>query len=294
MLVPHVLVSTGDPMFLNFTQWPNVENGSHRPTHRLVLLHGMGGTGSLWRPLAATLEDQFDILSLDQRGHGKSRVPVTAGGREPARYTPLDYGRDVVETMENTAHHPAWLIGHSMGVRTACAAAYLKPEWVKGLCLIDLGFHGPAGGGLGDTLGSFVTQLPHHFENRETAREYIRKNCPDPAIGQYLMAVSVVDPETKVVSFPFDHQALVATIHAARDASVRGWVEALAQKGMPILALRGETSTVWSREDFEKERAHFSRFPSVKFVEMAGTGHGLPFEKRREFAELFSSWARSG
>lgn len=286
MLVTDPEESTEMSMILHFHRWPAEPK---RPTHRLVLLHGMGGTGQLWRPLAATLEDEFDILSPDQRGHGQSRVPAST--REPARYTPLEYGQDVVDTMAQEAHHPTWIIGHSMGVRSACAAAYLKPEWVKGLCLVDLGFHGPAGGGLGDTLGGFVRQLPHEFETREIAREYIRTNCPDVAIGQYLMAVSQVDPATKRVSFPFDHQALVATIHAARDASVREWVKTLAERGMPILALRGETSTVWSREDFEKEREAFAAYPSVRFEEMAGTGHGLPFEKRKEFSQLFRSFA---
>ncbi len=274
-------------MNLHFNRWPAEPN---RPTHRLVLLHGMGGTGSIWRPLAVQLEKYFDILAPDQRGHGSSRVPATIA--DPARYTPLDYGQDVIDTLAAAAHHPTWIMAHSMGVRSACAAAFLKPNWIQGLCLIDLGFHGPAGGGLGDTLGTFITQLPQSFENREQAREYIRSNCPDTAIGQYLMAVSVVDPVTRGVTFPFDHSAMIATIQAARTASVRDWIESLAKGGMPILALRGETSTVWSREDFEKERARFAHLPSVQFTEIAGTGHGLPFEKRRELTDLFCKWTQ--
>ena len=71
-------------------------------------------------------------------------------------YTPLEYGRDVVETLEKQNFHPTWLIGHSMGVRTACAAAHLKPEWIQGMVLVDLGFAGPAGGGLGEDLARFL------------------------------------------------------------------------------------------------------------------------------------------
>src|SRR4051794_24138173 len=102
----------------------------------------MGGTGALWRPIAASLENHFWIMALDQRGHGGSRLVRAPGGRNAQHedYTPLSYGRDVIETLEAESFHPTWLIGHSMGVRTACAAAHLRPEWVRGLVLVDLGF----------------------------------------------------------------------------------------------------------------------------------------------------------
>jgi pimeloyl-ACP methyl ester carboxylesterase len=248
----------------------------------------MGGTGSLWRPIAATLENEYAILAPDQRGHGKSQIPVSAGCRDIPLYTPLHYGKDVIETMDALEFHPAWLIGHSMGVRTACAAAHLKPSSVQGLILIDLGFSGAAGGGLGDGLASFLKILPMEFESRTEARAFMDAHCPDPSIGQYLMAVSVRVPTPTSpdrIAFPFDRAALIQTIYAARDSSVRTWVEELSSKGMPILVLRGAQSLVWGKEEFEKEKAHFSGAPSVLFEEIAGAGHGLPFEKRTEFVQ---------
>ena len=127
--------------------------GSSLESERILLLHGMGGTGSIWRPLAASLEEQLPVLALDQRGHGKSRV---TSGRTAPEYTPLAYGRDVVETLDQLNFHPTWVVGHSMGVRTACATAHLRPEWIRGLILVDLGFSGVAGGGLGENLARFI------------------------------------------------------------------------------------------------------------------------------------------
>ncbi len=86
---------------------------------------------------------------------------------------------------------------------------------------IDLGFSGVAGGGLGEGLGSFLRILPAEFENRDAAREFMARECPDPSIAQYLMAVSMRAADGRI-SFPFDRAALLATIEAARDASVRG------------------------------------------------------------------------
>jgi esterase len=271
-------------MELSYYFW-NQTDPTHTPTKRIVLLHGMGGTGALWRPLGAALEDHMSVLSPDQRGHGKSQVQHVPGSRQEPSYTPLDYGKDVVDTLQALDFHPTWILGHSMGVRSAVAAAHLKPDWVQGLILIDLGFSGMAGGGLGENLASFLRLLPTDFNSREEARTFMNENCPDPSIGQYLMAVSTQTAEGRI-AFPFDHSALIQTIHAARDASVRTWVHELGSRGMPILILRGARSLVWSHEEFEKERQSFSQLPSVIFKEIQNAGHGLPFEQRQTLVAL--------
>jgi pimeloyl-ACP methyl ester carboxylesterase len=176
-----------------------------------------------------------------------------------------------------------------MGVRTACATAHLKPDWVQGLILIDLGFSGVAGGGLGDDLGNFLKILPAEFESRAEARSFMETHCPDPAIAQYLMAVSVMN-EQKRIHFPFDQAALIETIACARDSSVRNWVEELLKLKMPMLVLRGAQSLVWSREEFELERSRFSGYPTIEFKELEGAGHGLPFEQRAAFVKILDEF----
>ncbi len=259
---------------------------------KLLLLHGMGGTGALWRPLAAGLEDRYAVLAPDQRGHGESQIPHVTGSRIETRYTPLDYGQDLVETLDELEVKSCWVVGHSMGVRSACALAHLKPELVRGLILIDLGFSGVAGGGLGEGLSTFLKNFPMRFSSRAEARLFMDQNCPDPSMAQYLMAVAVPISETEGggLTFPFDKAALISTIHAARDISVRKWVEEAAQNRIRVLALRGARSLVWSREEFERERAHFAGSPTIEFEEVPGAGHGLPFEKRAELTAKINNF----
>ena len=95
-----------------------------------------------------------------EEGHGKSQIQRTPSAKKNATYTPLDYGQDLVDAMASLTFHPAWVVGHSMGVRSACALAHLKPDWVCGLVLVDLGFSGAAGGGLGDGLAGFSPNFP--------------------------------------------------------------------------------------------------------------------------------------
>jgi pimeloyl-ACP methyl ester carboxylesterase len=264
-------------------QLAHVRWKSASTTEKIVFLHGMGGTGALWRPVAADLESRYDVLALDQRGHGGSRVSPATGIHG---YAPINYGRDVVETMELLGFHPAWLVGHSMGVRTACAAAHLRPDFTRGIVLVDLGFSGAPGGEFSSSIERFLAKLPREFPSRSQARAFIQAECPDLSIAKYLLAGTVSSDDGRV-SFPFDHDGIIETLRAARGFSIRDWVRELAERGIPILALRGEQSNVWSSDEFEAERKHFSDLPLVRFREIAGAGHGLPFEKRAEFiAEL--------
>jgi len=256
---------------------------SFRP--KIVLLHGMGGSGNLWRPVAASLEDDCDIEALDQRGHGQSQVSPGE-----THFAPLDFAADVYETLDEKNFHPAWVIGHSMGVRTACGYAKLSPGRVLGLVLIDLGLSGEAGGGIGNLLATFLDQLPSRFTSRAEARKFLDTHCPDPSIAQYLLAVAKIDNSDQSITFPFDQKALLKTIEAAKSTDARSLLDEFALTGKPVKILRGKNSRVFSSADYEKEKVHFAAHPQFEFIEMEGAGHGLPFEKRAEFVALLRSW----
>lgn len=263
---------------------------------KIVLLHGMGGTGKLWKPVVLGLEHQYSVICPDQRGHGGSRVPAVPGSAVRPGYTPIDYGQDCVDTLIHRNFHPAWIVGHSMGARTACAIAYLKPELCSGIVLVDLGFAGLAGGGFGETLARLLKDLPMEFNSRDEAREYLTERSPDPSIANYLVAVSQpLDPSHPrgPLTFPFDRGALLSTIESARTVSLRNWVQHLGEQSIPTLVLRGSESRVWTHEQFEEEKNLFSQYPNVVFKEIPGTGHGLPFEKRNEFIELLQDFINS-
>lgn len=277
-------------MKLHFFKWDN-QTGSagsllNRP-HResMIFLHGLGGTGQLWRPIAANLENSACIFAPDQRGHGGSRpVPRSEYTFEPDRFA-----RDLEETFSIVSHaFPAWLIGHSMGVRTACAFAKLFPQLVKGLVFVDLGLKGPAGGGLGQMLYDFLEKIPFEFANRAHAREILTTSSPDPSIAQYLLAVGREEDGKFVL--PLDRDSLLLTLDAAKHTDTEPWIEKFGEARIPILFLRGGESHVWNAEEFQAARARFGHFSSFQFMEILGTGHGLPFHKRKEFVEALKNF----
>jgi len=270
-------------MKLGYSYWP----AKQTEKSKLLFLHGMGGTGQLWRPIAASLENEYSILAPDQRGHGGSR-PIDSND-----YTPVAFAQDVIELTQKLSFSPTYVIGHSMGARTACAYAHLNPTQTKGICIIDLGFDGIAGGGLGNNLYKLLKDLPTRFDSRDAAKNYLELNSPDPAISQYLMAVSIADNPKDLsgaLSFPFDKDALLKTIENAKGVSLSDWIKEFGEKGLSTLILRGAESKVWSKSEYKSEKAKFNSYSSLLFEEFEGAGHGLPFEKRLLFVERIKKW----
>jgi pimeloyl-ACP methyl ester carboxylesterase len=248
----------------------------------------MGGTGRIWRPIASALEDHFDCIAPDQRGHGGSRT-VPSG--EENRFHAEDYARDVSQLLRELGVSRYLLIGHSMGVRTALALARSEPERVRKLIAIDIGLTQEWGGGIGIPLAKFIETLPESFHDRKTMKEHLSKHCPDPAIAQYLSAVAqMTKSEPETWTFPFDHRALVQTIHQANQAPLSSWLREILDAGVPAWFLRGARSRVWSKEDYESQKAELAH-PLLHFEEWENCGHGLPFEQRARMVELIRKLA---
>ncbi|MEK7690131.1 MAG: alpha/beta fold hydrolase, partial [Bdellovibrionota bacterium] len=113
---------------------------------KFLFLHGLGGTGALWRPIAIGLEAEFSILALDQRGHGGSRVVAPDPTTGLISMAPENYAADVAETLGTRNFRPVIAVGHSMGARTAATLAARNPDLVRACVLVDMGLGATAGG----------------------------------------------------------------------------------------------------------------------------------------------------
>jgi N-formylmaleamate deformylase len=102
----------------------------------LVLLHGLTGNGACWTPLARDLEDGFDVVMPDARGHGDSSAPLHGYGY-------ADHASDVIGLIRELGLAAPILLGHSMGGVTAAVVASLAPGTVRGLVLVDPAFLSP-------------------------------------------------------------------------------------------------------------------------------------------------------
>lgn len=101
---------------------------AHKPT--MLLLHGITDNGLCWSRIALDLQDRYDIVMTDARGHGKSdRLNGELS-------TPL-LAADAAGVVRGLGLEKPTVFGHSMGAITALALAADYPDLVGALLLED-------------------------------------------------------------------------------------------------------------------------------------------------------------
>ena len=96
----------------------------------IVFLHGLMTNGLCWSDLAHQLEDDYDIIMPDARGHGCSSVPDFG-------YSYEDHANDIAGLIEALKLSHPYVLGHSMGGMTAAVVASRKPNLLRGLILVE-------------------------------------------------------------------------------------------------------------------------------------------------------------
>lgn len=97
----------------------------------LVLAHGFSEDGLVWTALAEVVQDQYDVIMPDARGHGQSDAAATGLGT-------AELASDLRGIIGALGLDKPAVLGHSMGGMTAFALAGLYPD-VPGAILVEDG-----------------------------------------------------------------------------------------------------------------------------------------------------------
>src|SRR5689334_15984093 len=103
-----------------------LRTGGDKPP--VVLLHGLMTSGACWAPVADALEQEYDLIMPDSRGHGNSTAPTQG-------YSYEILADDLLGLIEALRLTRPVLIGHSMGGMTATLAASRNLIPLKGVIL---------------------------------------------------------------------------------------------------------------------------------------------------------------
>jgi pimeloyl-ACP methyl ester carboxylesterase len=99
----------------------------------MLLIHGTGADGTVWRAARPTLARGHRVISYDRRGHGRSPGPAPSG-----THAHLRHAEDGLELLErHAAREPAALVGWSSGGIIALQMAVLRPSRVRALVLVE-------------------------------------------------------------------------------------------------------------------------------------------------------------
>jgi len=229
----------------------------------VILLHGLGGDGSRWRPTMLSLAGDFRVIALDQVGFGESDKPLV-------NYNHGLLAEFLAEFMRTIGVSKASLVGHSMGAYVAMYAAVHFPASVDRLVLVD-------GGGLVNAPRSaHLIQIQNGTSLAET-REYFELMFHDKSL--------VTD---QMVRDNFARRLRVGyTISKMQEARVKGLATITEERAGRISA---PTLILWGRQDEllnPSDAAALDRtLPNSRAVLIDECGHIPQIEQPEQFHHL--------
>ncbi len=97
----------------------------------VVFIHGAGGSSSIWFRQLKAYRDEFNVLLVDLRGHGKSKEMSTMKKYYKEKYTFKTVSHDVLEVLKRENIEEAHFVGVSLGTIIIRSIAEIRPEIVK-------------------------------------------------------------------------------------------------------------------------------------------------------------------
>ncbi len=244
-----------------------LRTGGSRPP--VVLLHGLMGSGACWSPLARALEDEFDVVMPDARGHGGSSAP-------PHGYRYDDHAGDVVGLIRALELSRPVLLGHSMGGMTAALAASRGAEIIRGLVLVD------------------PTYLSPERQREVHASDVVDQHRRTLGLhkSDLVAEIQARHPHRSPELVELQAEARLKTSLGAFDVLVPPnpeYRELMRAIEVPTLLVIGDNSPVVTLEMATELRRLNSR---VRVEQIQGAGHGLPFEQPERLGEVTLSFLR--
>lgn len=230
--------------------------------HPVYCVHGLGGLGSNWAALRASLQNTgINSVAPDLPGHG----------RNPIDATDVETLVDWLEADLKQQPAPVHLVAHSLGAHVATLAALRDPSLVSRLTLIA-----PAGCGI-DINGAFLSGMAA---------------APDAGELSHLMRLlgsKAAKLDTKALSsmaHDLHGQRLTALVHEV----VRGDVQRI-DTIAPLRALTGRlpVRAIFGLGDRIIPKEHLFNLPSAVACHMVEAGHMPHWDATEEVARIITA-----
>ncbi len=144
----------------------------------LIILHGLFGMLDNWQRFAKKISEQYKVILVDQRNHGKSF--------RSEEFTYELLAKDCIELLDHLNIRKAHILGHSMGGKTTMQIATSYPERVESFVVVDIAPKTYAG----DHQFIFDSVLSIDLEEAKTRKEIdeqLSKSIMEMGVRLFLM-----------------------------------------------------------------------------------------------------------
>jgi len=235
----------------------------------LVLVHGAGVDGRVWRPQLTALADEFTVVAWDEPGAGRS-------DDVPAGFGLADYAHCLAAVIDALALGPAHVAGLSWGGTVVQELYRHHPERAATLIFAD-----SYAGWKGSLPAEEVQARIEGLRAMLTAEE--RYDPPGLFAGEPPSEFAALLEEMTV---------------AARPASLRGQLSAMAEAdqrdllpriAVPTLLIWGDADT---RSPLRVARQFENAIPDAELVVIPGAGHVSNLEQPGPFNDALRRFCR--
>ena len=228
----------------------------------LLFLHGLGTDGRSWEYQRDLFAEQYRVILIDVRGHGRSAKP-------PGPYSVPQFAQDIFALLEHLKIDAFHLVGLSMGGMIGFQMAVEQPERLRSLTIVNSGPELIAQNWK-ERWQILQRRLVLNFTSMEKIGEFIGERLfPEPHLAEY-KALFVQQMREN------DPKAYKAATNALIGWSVRAQ---LGRVQCPVLVISGDMdyTPVANKEAYVRE------MPTARLQVIANSRHGTPIDQPEAF-----------
>ena len=232
---------------------------------RLVFLHGFTQTGQSWNRVAREFADQYETMTVDAPGHGKSG----------ALRLDLPAAADWLGPVGGAATY----IGYSMGGRLALHLALADPSLVPRLVLVS------STAGIADDAARATRRADDERRADEIERDgvaaFLDRWLALPLFARLPRDAAGLDDRLANTA-----EGLASSLRLAGTGAQESLWDRLGELSMPVLLVAGAIDAKFV--GIAEQMA--TSIPSADVVIVPGAGHVVHLERPDEFVGLLRRW----
>lgn len=234
----------------------------------LVLVGGLTSTAAVWEPQAEGLAEQYRVITPDNRGSGRTRLPTDDGIRTPKRFA-----GDVLALLDALAIDRVHLAGASMGGMIVQEFALHHGDRLRSLTIMCSTFGGPhAAAPAREVIQAMVAGSAADASESEKRAMQATNIHPDT-------------PQKRPDELAFYEGTKTAEPHSAQEIALRmaGMAsfdvhDAIAELDLPVLVMAGSHDVLIPTVNASKLA---ERIPGARKVIIEDAGHVFFAEQPR-------------